>query len=143
MRNFMKHWLAAAVTAAAIMAAATAASVSARADTGATGVWIDHTGRGAVEITDCGGALCGRVVWVKDAGNNEGCGLQIIGNVKPMGDGTWDGGWIYDPDTDAKYDVEIVPNGSKLKVVGYSGTKLLSETMVWTRAPAGLQRCKA
>ena len=30
------------------------------------GVWIDHTGRGAVEITDCGGKLCGRIVWVKD-----------------------------------------------------------------------------
>jgi hypothetical protein len=36
-----------------------------------------------------------------------------------------------------------VPDGSKLKVVGYAGTKLFSETMVWTRAPADLQRCKA
>ena len=26
------------------------------------GVWIDHTGRGAVEITDCSGKLCGKLV---------------------------------------------------------------------------------
>jgi ABC-type multidrug transport system ATPase subunit len=33
------------------------------------GVWIDHTGRGAVEITDCNGKLCGRLVWFKDTKN--------------------------------------------------------------------------
>jgi len=48
------------------------------------GVWIDHTGRGAVEITDCGGKLCGRLVWFKDAKDSkEGCNFQIIGNVRP------------------------------------------------------------
>ena len=30
-----------------------------------------------------------------------------------------------------------------LKVVGYMGTKLLSETMTWKRAPADLKRCGA
>jgi uncharacterized protein (DUF2147 family) len=135
MKNILKHGLAAAAVA--------AASVGAWADEGAKGVWIDHTGRGAVEITDCGGKLCGRVVWIKDAADGEGCGMQIIGNVKPMGDGTYDNGWIYDPDRDEKYDVELVPQGAKLKVVGYAGTKLFSETMVWTRAPANLERCHA
>lgn len=33
--------------------------------------------------------------------------------------------------------------GDSLKVVGYAGTKMLSETMVWTRAPADLKRCGA
>ncbi len=32
-------------------------------------LWIDHTGRGAVEITECNGKLCGHVAWVKDAKN--------------------------------------------------------------------------
>ena len=34
-----------------------------------TGVWYDHTGRGAVEIIKCGtnnNQLCGSVVWLKD-----------------------------------------------------------------------------
>jgi uncharacterized protein (DUF2147 family) len=109
-----------------------------------TGVWLDHTGRGAVEITNCNGNLCGRLVWFKDQSHQkEGCGFQIIGNVKPVAGGKWDGGWIIDPEKDPnkKYDVEITPQGEKLKVMGYAGMKFLSETMIWTRAPANLQRC--
>lgn len=106
------------------------------------GVWVDHTGRGAVEITDCGGALCGRVVWLKDENNAEACGIQILGDVKPAGAGVWDKGWIYDPEEDAKFSVELKPMGpDKLRVLGYLGTKLFSETLIWQRAPDNLQRC--
>jgi uncharacterized protein (DUF2147 family) len=124
---------------AATIAAATAASASGEP----TGVWIDHTGRGAVEITNCGGSLCGRVVWLKDTAHNETCGKQVIGNVKPVGGGKWDNGWIYDVDEDRRYDVEITPMGDRLKVMGYMGNKFLSETMTWRRAPADLKRCDA
>src|ERR1700693_3707407 len=103
------------------------------------GVWIDHTGRGAVEITDCGGKLCGRLVWFKDAQQGKGrCNFQIIGNVRPVSGNKWDGGWIIDPDKNPnkKYDVEITPlSDQKLKVLGYMGTKFLRETMTWSRAP--------
>jgi uncharacterized protein (DUF2147 family) len=106
------------------------------------GTWIDHTGRGAVEITDCNGALCGRVVWVKDTSDEDGCNMQIIGNVKPVAGGKWDGGWIYDPERRSKFDVELTPIGDqKLKVHGYAGMKLFGETMTWTRAPADLKKC--
>ncbi len=136
MRNLVKVGLASAAVAAAV-----ALSGGAIAQDGALGVWIDHTGRGAVEITDCGGNLCGKVVWVADQANAKGCGLQILGDVKPMGDGTFDEGWIYDPDKDAKYDVELVPQGNKMKVVGYAGVKLFSQTFTWTRATEELVRC--
>lgn len=110
----------------------------------ATGVWFDHTGRGAVEITNCGGALCGRIVWLKDATHGQTCGTQVIGNVKAVAAGKWDKGWIYDPDDDARYSVEITTVGSdRLRVMGYLGSKLLSETMTWRRAPADLKRCNA
>lgn len=105
------------------------------------GTWIDHTGRGAVEITQCGNAMCGKVVWVKSAADKEGCNIQVIGNVKPVG-AKWDGGWIYDPEKGEKYDVELTPVGdNKLKVLGYLGMKMFGETMMWTRAPANLDRC--
>ena len=79
-----------------------------------------------------------------DCANAEACGLQILGNVKPVARNRWDKGWIYDPDEDAKYDVEItVLRSGKLKILGYAGTKWFSETMFWTRAPANLQLCKA
>jgi uncharacterized protein (DUF2147 family) len=109
-----------------------------------TGIWYDDTGRGAIEITNCSGRLCGRLVWLKDPKHNDICGTQIIGNAKPMGTGKWDGGWIYDPERDAKYSVEITALGAdRLKVMGYQGTKLLSETHIWKRAPASLKRCGA
>jgi uncharacterized protein (DUF2147 family) len=109
---------------------------------GPVGTWIDHTGRGAVEITDCNGALCGRIVWLKDANNNQACGVQVIGNARPVAGGKWDGGWIFDPDNRSKYDVELTMLGEqKLKVLGYAGMKMMGQTMTWTRAPADLKRC--
>jgi uncharacterized protein (DUF2147 family) len=112
------------------------------AGTSPIGTWVDHSGEGAVEISDCGGKLCGRVVWLKNSANLETCNLQVIGNAKPSSGGKWDGGWIYDPESKRQYDVEITPMGSeKLKVFGYAGVRLFGETMTWTRAPGDLKRC--
>ncbi|MGD9803546.1 MAG: DUF2147 domain-containing protein [Hyphomicrobiaceae bacterium] len=123
------------------MAAATATPSAANE---ATGVWLDHTGRGAVEITNCGSGLCGRIVWLKNASHGSACGTQVIGNVKAVGGGKWDNGWIYDPEANERYSVEITPlSGNRLKVMGYMGSKMLSETMTWRRAPADLKRCAA
>lgn len=134
------------INAIALQAAALAAVLittgAARAEESPFGVWIDHTGRGAVRISDCDGKLCGHVAWVKDQKDAEGCGEQIIGDVKPIGGGTWDNGWIWDPDRGEKFDVEIKPVGKdKLRVMGYAGIKWLSETMTWKRAPAELAMC--
>jgi len=121
-----------------------AAAGPAGAQSSPTGIWIDHTGRGAVEITECGANLCGRLVWLKDKANKKGCGVQIIGNARPVGKDTWDGGWILDPEKNAKYSVELKPIGAdKLRVLGYMGSKLFSETMIWKRAAADLERCDA
>jgi uncharacterized protein (DUF2147 family) len=129
---------------AAILVGAAVSGSPAIASTNATGIWIDHTGRGAVEIKQCGKNLCGNVVWLEDSANAEACGLQVLGNVKPVARNRWDNGWIYDPDEDAKYDVEItVLRDGKLKILGYAGTKWFSETMFWTRAPVDLKLCKA
>ena len=108
------------------------------------GVWMEPAGRAAVEITDCDGKLCGRLVWFQDTKNNFACNLQIIGDVRPVAGGKWDGGWLIDPDKDPnkKYDVEITPlSDQKLKVMGYAGMKFLSETLVFTRARDDLEKC--
>jgi uncharacterized protein (DUF2147 family) len=124
----------------AVVAASAAPALAAEP----TGVWYDHTGRGAIEITKCGSNLCGRLVWLKDTKNNQVCGTQIIGDVKPVASGKWDGGWIYDPEKDEKYSVELtLLSDQSLKVMGYMGTKWLSETYMWKRAPADLKRCGA
>jgi uncharacterized protein (DUF2147 family) len=122
------------------------------------GVWINHEGKGAVEIKPCGDALCGNIVWLKSLVNDEGqplidrrnpdeskrnrpiCGLAVIGNVRRTSDG-WDEGWIYNPEEGAQYDVYLKASGDRLTVTGYKGVKLFSKTFTWTRAPADLQRC--
>lgn len=125
-----------------------------------TGVWYDDTGNGAVEIMPCGDRLCGRIVWLRNPTDKAGrpvtdslnpdpaqrqrpvCGLQVIGDLKPQRDGAWDEGWIYDPKEGKSYDVQLTLRArDRLQVMGYIGTKFLSETFIWTRAPAELKRC--
>lgn len=120
---------------------------------GPTGLWIDHTGRGAVEIVSCADALCGRIIWLQQPNDKAGqllrdeknedrakrsqpiCGLQIIGGVKLQSDGSWDNGWIYDPEQGERFDVEIrLRSPDQLQVKGYKGVKFLSETYQWKRA---------
>lgn len=130
------------ILASAAFAALTALSGQAFAATDPTGVWLNDTGRGAVEISKCGSNLCGKVVWVKDSADSDGCGKQILGDVAPVGGGVYDNGWIYSPERKKKYDVELTPlNNGTLKVMGYAGMKFLSKTMIWKKAPADLVRC--
>jgi uncharacterized protein (DUF2147 family) len=123
------------------------------AATGPTGLWIDHTGRGAVEFAQCAEDLCGRIVWLKEPNDKAGqplrdtknedrarrvqtiCGLQIIGNLRLQSDGSWDRGWIYDPEQGERFDVELrLRSPDVLQVKGYKGLKFLSETYQWKRA---------
>ena len=125
-----------------------------------SGIWIDHTGRGAVEFTRCGQSLCGNLVWIEKPNDPQGrpflygnnpdtklrsrpiCGLPIIGNAKSVEASTFDGGWIYNPEDGKSYTVEvklISPNIAT--VTGYLGMKFLGQTFTWKRAPAGLVKC--
>ena len=112
-------------------------------DASPLGVWIDNTGRGAVEIKPCAGNnLCGHVVWVRNSKDIKGCGRQIIGAARPIGSKGMHQGWIYSPEKKQRYDVEFVPSGAdQLRVTGYAGIKLFSRTMYWTRASSDLVRC--
>lgn len=145
-----KHSMAASVAwVGAALVAATAMSAPARADTNpapsanpALGLWVDHTGRGAIEITECGGKLCGHVAWLKDPQFSDQCGKQIIGNVQPVGKNKWDRGWIFDPERGKKFDVELtLLREDRMRVKGYAGLKWLSESHTWKRAPADMQKC--
>lgn len=132
---------------------------AAAADVPEVGVWIDHDGKGAIEIKPCGPALCGNIVWIKNPVNDQGqplfdrrnpdeakrnrpiCGLPVIGNLRRMSDG-WDEGWIYSPEEGSQYDLALkAASKDKLVVTGYKGVKLFSKTFTWTRAPADFQKC--
>lgn len=124
------------------------------------GIWYDDTGNGAVRISQCGNHLCGHIHWLKSPFNSKGeplhdahnpnpaarqrpiCGLQVFGELIPQGDGTWDGGWIYDPKVGKSYNVQIRRSSADvLEVYGYAGVKLLGKTLLWRKAPDDLPRC--
>lgn len=141
-------------------AAPTGAAGASPPPAGPLGVWLDDTGRGAVEIKACGNNLCGHIYWLQEPlaangqpvtdGHNPDaskrsrpvCGLQVIGNVRPLPNGTWDEGWVYDPKVGKAYDVAMaLDKKDRLNVTGYKGVKFLSKNFIWTRAPADLPRC--
>ena len=130
------------------------------------GVWIDHTGRGAVEIAPCGngGRLCGHIFWLQSVVDERGrpltdhknpdtkkrgkpmCGTQILGELNRVGQtssgGVWGSGWIYNPEDGENFDVEVkLLAPDRLSVMGYAGFKFLSETYTWKRASASVARC--
>jgi uncharacterized protein (DUF2147 family) len=135
----------------AVLAAAMAVTLlSAATDAqpaGVAGVWIDHTGQGAVEIGPCGDNMCGRVVWLKDPNKKSKtgraiCGTQILGDLKRRPNNAWEAGWIYNPEDEERFSAEIkLKSPDTLLVTGYLGLKWLGETFTWKRAGAHLERC--
>jgi uncharacterized protein (DUF2147 family) len=126
--------------------AAALLATPALAGTDPQGVWMNDTGRGAIEIKPCGSKMCGHVVWVKDTSDTKGCGRQIIGALVSEGGGVWGGddAWIYSPEKKKNYNVEVTPlKDGTLQVMGYAGMKFLSKTMIWTKAPDNLVRCNS
>src|SRR5262249_32041044 len=137
--------LPAALAGVALLAAATAVAQSPAI--GVNGVWIDHTGQGAVEIGPCGSLTCGRVVWLKNPNHKSKsgkliCGTQILGDLQARPNGEWEEGWIYNPEDEERFSAALkLENSNTLLVTGYLGIKILGETFTWKRATAPLDRC--
>lgn len=75
--------------------------------------------------TKCKGDLRGKPV----------IGLTILKNLK-QDENEWNGGTVLDPEDGKTYQckIEVVENGSKLKVRGFIGVSLLGRTQYWLRA---------
>ena len=129
---------------------------------GVGGLWLDRDGKAGIEVAPCGQELCGNIVWLKDPLDPRGkpwtdmlnpdtkkrsrpvCGMQIIWGLKSGANGVWRDGYVYDPEEGKTFNVELsLADQSTLKVFGYAGVKLLSETMEWKRLPSDQPRCKA
>jgi hypothetical protein len=81
---------------------------------------IDGTGA-AVQIFDCSGQLCGRIVWLRMARDSVGwlarddknpdpafrqrplCGLTVLQGLEPAGLDRWNSGWLYNPSDGQTY----------------------------------------
>ena len=127
------------------------------------GLWYDDSGDGAVEIYICNddpNRLCGRIAWLKEPLAADGtpkhdrynpkpelqnrpiCGLPVIGNLGLMRDGTFDGGWIYDPKAGKSYSVAMqLAAPDELVITGYLGVKMMGKSFTWRRAGPEVQVC--
>ena len=79
------------------------------------GRWFIDGSGAAIQIFDCSGLLCGRIIWLRTARDTAGqlahdnknpdpafrqrllCGLTIVRGLQPAGLDHWNSGWLYNP----------------------------------------------
>jgi uncharacterized protein (DUF2147 family) len=146
----------------ALVAGLSLAAPAARgADAGPTGVWLDQSGRGGIDIEPCGTKLCGKLVWLKVPLNEQGkpktdihnpdtalqqrplCGVPVLDGFVADGPNAWTGGTIYDAASGKTYtsNIALNPDGT-LHVRGYVGLPIFGKSQTWTRPAGDLARCK-
>ena len=116
------------------------------------GNWLTENGRSRVRIADCGGALCGTIVWLKepndpdtgkpktdknnaDAGKRARplIGVPIVLGMKPGGADKWTG-QVYNAEDGKTYSGTITAQGANaLKLEGCALGGLICKGQTWTR----------
>jgi uncharacterized protein (DUF2147 family) len=110
--------------------------------------------RVALQIFDCSGLLCGKIIWLLRPDNPVGqpdidhlnpdpalrqrhlCGLTIIWGMQSKGQGQWSNGWLYDPKDGITYNVTAeLTSPSTITARVYRGTPLLGRTEILVRDP--------
>jgi uncharacterized protein (DUF2147 family) len=121
----------------------------------AEGVWLIDE-KAAVQIFDCSGLLCGRILWLqiprdaagqlnKDRNNPDPalrqrglCGLTVLWGLRSTGPDRWGSGWFYNPDDGKTYQVSAELRSLNLIIARiYRGIPFLGETKTLRRISRG------
>jgi len=117
------------------------------------GEWYTSEERAKIEVYNCGEAYCGKIVWLKEPNNPDGStkldkenpdetlrdrpivGTNILQNLEYDGDGDYEDGEIYDPESGKTYSclMRLKEDGKVLEVRGYIGISLMGRTEKWTK----------
>ena len=117
------------------------------------GTWLTQAGTSRIRIADCGGALCGTIVWLKepndpetgkpktdknnaDAGKRSRplIGTQIVLGMKPAGADKWSG-QVYNAEDGKTYSGNLTMTGTNaLSLQGCALGGLVCKGQTWTRA---------
>ena len=119
------------------------------------GVWL-IAGEAAVQIFDCNGMLCGRILWLQAPRDPQGqlkrdksnpdpglrqrelCGLAVIRDLRPTDPSHWDEGRFYNPDSGKTYNVKMELTSSDALVARfYQGISFVGETKTLSRVLHG------
>lgn len=138
-RKTRKTALAAAALATAIIAGPEAYAAD------ATGIWARPSGSSQIQISSCGNALCGKLVWLKEPRNdvnnpdaskrgNPLLGTEIVLGMKPTGKtDTWKGK-VYNAEDGKTYTGYITLHGnSKMELEGCVLGGLICKGETWSR----------
>lgn len=117
------------------------------------GTWL-LANRVAVEVFECGGLVCGRIVWMVRPRTPDGrpdvdrlnpdpalrqrplCGLTIIWGLQSDGPGRWSNGSLYDPQDGNTYDVTAERTApDKISARIYRGIPVFGRTEILIRDP--------
>ena len=132
------------LTLAACLAAYVALPTHAATARDAHGTWLSADQAAIIEFkecTDAPGALCGQIVWDKDAGTPaDACGVRIA-KLKRWDGEAWRDGWVHDPRSKKNYKGVLRAQGATLALRTYVGVEVLGETEEMTRTAAPAQPC--
>ncbi len=116
------------------------------------GVWLTQTGNSRIRIADCGGALCGTIIWLKEPNDPETgkpktdkhnsdaskrnrplIGVQIVLGMKPAGNGKWSG-QVYNAEDGKTYSGNLTfSGGNGLQLQGCALGGLVCKGQNWTK----------
>jgi uncharacterized protein (DUF2147 family) len=115
------------------------------------GVWLMPS-KAALQIFECSGALCGRIVWLQQSRNRLGdlirdienpdpalrrralCGQTILWGLHPAGPDRWAGGALYNPDDGRTYRVNAdLRSADRFVARIYLGVPLLGKNLTLLR----------
>jgi uncharacterized protein (DUF2147 family) len=117
------------------------------------GHWLTDDGALIIEVTACEEGtdyLCGFIRALPGAGRDpelakyasELCGLPLLSNLGyNENKKRWDGGEIFDPESEQLYDVHIQAKKKNLIVRAYDGRERMGETYKWPTVPASTLGC--
>lgn len=120
-------------------------------ETPALGRWENSTAEARIEIFRRGQSIAGKVYWLKNPNNADGTpnlddknpdvmlqrrpvmGLEILSNFTDKGNGEYENGAVYNPESGKTYRCKLKVRGDKMEMRGYIGISLLGRTETWTR----------
>ncbi|MCA0399797.1 MAG: DUF2147 domain-containing protein [Proteobacteria bacterium] len=91
------------------------------------------TGASRVKFSKCGDSLCGTIVWLKDANGPAKVGQRIFYDMKPAGEGKWEGK-AFNPEDGKTYSGKMSLSGTTLTTAGCALGGLICRSVTWAKA---------
>jgi uncharacterized protein (DUF2147 family) len=115
------------------------------------GIWLTQNGASRIKLADCGGAVCGTIVWLKEPNDDNGkpktdknnsdetkrgrplIGVQIVLGMKAAGADKWTG-QVYNAEDGKTYSGNLTfSGGNALQLQGCALGGLVCKSQTWTK----------